>query len=297
MGSAGFVGAVPATTTVNGIGHVSVAPVDAANPIFVGDNDVRVPTADPTTLFAPISTIGLFSGAIQAYAGSSTPSGWLLCDGTSYLRATYPNLFTAIGTTYGSVDGTHFTVPDFRNRSPIGAGTGTVVATFASRSSNVITVTGLTNAANNEFQTGQAVLYLAPSGAMTGLTSNTTYYVIRTGNLTFSLAASLANAQNGTVIALSSDGTGTQTFTLTMTARSLGGHGGEENHAMSLTELLSHTHTVQTPSGGGSLQIASVAASTPSGSTFTPNQVNTAGGNAAMSVLNPFLVINYVIKT
>jgi len=132
----------------------------------------------------------------------------------------------------------------------IGAGTGTVTATFASRASNVITVTGLTNAANNEFQTGQAVLYSAPSGAMTGLTHNTTYYIVRTGNLTFSLATTLANAQNGTVITLSSDGTGTQTFTKTLTARTGGDTGGEENHAMSSTELLAHTHNTADNNAG-----------------------------------------------
>jgi hypothetical protein len=37
-------GGVDATTTTKGIGKVSVAPVSAANPIFVGDNDPRVPT-------------------------------------------------------------------------------------------------------------------------------------------------------------------------------------------------------------------------------------------------------------
>ncbi len=62
---------------------------------------------------------------ITPYGGNAAPTGWLLCDGTSYLRTDYAALFTAIGTTYGSVDGTHFTVPDLRGRVPVGAGTGT----------------------------------------------------------------------------------------------------------------------------------------------------------------------------
>ncbi len=49
-------GAVPATTTVNGIGHVSVAPVDAANPIFVGDNDPRMPTQAQKNAMASTTT-------------------------------------------------------------------------------------------------------------------------------------------------------------------------------------------------------------------------------------------------
>lgn len=78
------------------------------------------------TQFQLISSINAVpSGMIQMYGGSTAPTGWLLCDGTSYLQATYPILFGIIGTTYGSADGTHFNVPDMRGRSPIGVGTGT----------------------------------------------------------------------------------------------------------------------------------------------------------------------------
>jgi microcystin-dependent protein len=65
------------------------------------------------------------SGTVNMFAGASAPTGWLLCDGTSYLQATYPVLFAIIGTTYGSADGTHFNVPDMRGRVPVGVGTGT----------------------------------------------------------------------------------------------------------------------------------------------------------------------------
>lgn len=53
-------------------------------------------------------------------SGAATATGWLICDGTSYLRATWPALFTAIGTAYGSADGTHFNVPDMRGMFPRG---------------------------------------------------------------------------------------------------------------------------------------------------------------------------------
>ena len=54
------------------------------------------------------------AGVIMPYAGSAIPTGWIECAGQSVLRATYADLFTAIGITYGSVDGTHFTLPDLR---------------------------------------------------------------------------------------------------------------------------------------------------------------------------------------
>lgn len=59
-------------------------------------------------------------GAIFPYAGSAAPTGYLICNGASLLRASYPDLFTAIGTTYGSVDGTHFTLPDLTGRTVAG---------------------------------------------------------------------------------------------------------------------------------------------------------------------------------
>ncbi len=59
-------------------------------------------------------------GVVLPYAGSSAPAGFLLCYGQSLLRADYADLFTAIGTTYGAADGTHFNVPDLRGRVPAG---------------------------------------------------------------------------------------------------------------------------------------------------------------------------------
>ena len=69
------------------------------------------------------ATLSAFAGAVTMYAGASVPTGWLICDGASLLRASYPDLFTAIGTTYGYADGSHFNVPDFRGVFPKGAGT------------------------------------------------------------------------------------------------------------------------------------------------------------------------------
>ena len=63
------------------------------------------------------------AGAIMAFGGATAPTGWLVCDGSSVLRASYPDLFAAIGTTWGSVDGTHFNVPDLRGMFLRGTGT------------------------------------------------------------------------------------------------------------------------------------------------------------------------------
>lgn len=43
--------------------------------------------------------------------GAVVPNDALACSGQSLLQASYPDLFAKIGTTFGSVDGTHFTLP------------------------------------------------------------------------------------------------------------------------------------------------------------------------------------------
>lgn len=67
---------------------------------------------------------GLPVGAIQMYAASSAPNGWLSCDGSEVSRTTYARLFAAVGTTFGAGDGsTTFNLPDLDGRFPVGAGT------------------------------------------------------------------------------------------------------------------------------------------------------------------------------
>ena len=65
---------------------------------------------------------GMPSGALMPFAGSSVPTGWLLCYGQAVSRTTYAALFTAIGITWGNGDGsTTFNLPDFRGRILAGA--------------------------------------------------------------------------------------------------------------------------------------------------------------------------------
>lgn len=61
-------------------------------------------------------------GAIQLWAGASDkiPAGWLNCDGSSVLISAYPELHAVIGTAFGSVDGTHFNLPDFGGKFALG---------------------------------------------------------------------------------------------------------------------------------------------------------------------------------
>jgi len=72
-----------------------------------------------------ISTIGsaLPIGSVVQYVGATAPDGFFLCNGSSYSRTAYADLFAAIGTTYGNTSDSTFRVPDFRGIFPKGAGT------------------------------------------------------------------------------------------------------------------------------------------------------------------------------
>lgn len=113
---------------VNGLGNVAVVTSNGAalganamlaNGIYTlvyDANGNRWQLQGATALANSIPT-----GSLMPFAGASAPSGWLLCFGQEVSRATYSDLFTTIGTTYGVGDGTTtFNLPDLRGRSVSG---------------------------------------------------------------------------------------------------------------------------------------------------------------------------------
>ena len=57
------------------------------------------------------------TGTIIAYAGTTAPDGYLMCDGSAISRTTYSALFNVIGTSFGSGDGsTTFNLPNLMGR-------------------------------------------------------------------------------------------------------------------------------------------------------------------------------------
>ena len=67
-------------------------------------------------------------GSIFMYVSASAPEGYLRCKGTAVARSQYPDLnafYAAQGYPFGNGDGsTTFNLPDLRVRVPIGSGTG-----------------------------------------------------------------------------------------------------------------------------------------------------------------------------
>jgi microcystin-dependent protein len=63
------------------------------------------------------------AGTIMHHAGSTAPSGYLVCDGASLFTTSYPELFSAIGYTYGGA-GVNFNIPNLLGEFIRGADMG-----------------------------------------------------------------------------------------------------------------------------------------------------------------------------
>lgn len=125
--------------------YVVLNSTNASQTIKAAGIGVSIPPAvmttvvcDGTDCFAPAQTVTAAIGTVCDFAGSTAPSGWLLCYGQAVSRSTYAALFGAIGTTYGTGDGsTTFNVPDLRGR--VSAGVEAMGGSAAGRIGNAVT--------------------------------------------------------------------------------------------------------------------------------------------------------------
>lgn len=216
------------------------------------------------------------------YAGATAPAGWLLCYGQAVSRTTYAALFAAIGTLYGSGDGsTTFNVPDPRGRAIVGkddmggtaAGVLSVTLTGTTTAGGAV-VTGLSSTA------GLAVGMLAigtniPAGRTIASIDSATQVTLSSGT---SVTAGTASIRFGIV-----DGA------------TIGATGGSHVHALTTPQMPAHTHTMQSNSSrnttaGGSDNVPIQGF----GNTYTSNST---GGGQAHNNMPPVLVSNFIIKT
>ena len=126
----------------------------AQNNAFTGAvGELSVDTATEALILHDGSTAGGFeivpSGSIIAFGGASAPdAGWLLCDGSDVNRTTYARLFAAIGTAYGTGNGSStFGLPDLRDRVLLGKGTNN--STLGTETGSAAASSVITNATNS----------------------------------------------------------------------------------------------------------------------------------------------------
>lgn len=110
-------------------GYINNSSVNIADQQTITGDKVFTGTVDLSGATV-ISSDNVPVGSIIWSANATVPAGYLLCNGASVGRDTYPELFAAIGTTYGEGDGsTTFNLPDLIGRFIEGSSTaGTVKA-------------------------------------------------------------------------------------------------------------------------------------------------------------------------
>lgn len=223
-------------------------------------HDLGAGAIDAANLFTSgvIEALMFQPGDLKVSARSSTPTGWLLCDGSAVSRATYSDLFSAIGTAYGTGDGsTTFNVPDYRGRTILGAGTGSSLTARA---------LGDTGGAETHTLTTDEI----PShnhGGTTG--SNGAHTHSGTTGSGGSHDHDPGGASStGFIVASAPGGTAT------------GGAGSGWAQTSSTASAGSHTHSFTTGSSGSHT-----------------HSVSSQGGGSAHNNMQPFGVANVFIKT
>ena len=224
-----------------------------------------LPSSNPTSDYqaAHKSYVDLFmpAGVITQYVGTAAPSGWRLCDGTLYNAAdsTYARLWATIGTTYGGSGINSFAVPDLKGRVPVGYGAG---AGLTAR--NLNDKAGTETHTLTEAQMPQHRHSQSPHNH----TQNPHEHI-------FQYRGSLGNG-NGEVYGDFALGGGS-TVLLPPT-----GYGGRADSRVDSVSVASN------PAVAVSL--------TATNNATTPPDMGLTGGNAAHNIMQPFVVVSYIIK-
>jgi len=180
------------------------------------------------------------AGTIMDFAGTTAPAGWLACDGTSLLRSDFTDLFAAIGTTWGAVDGTHFSLPNFfsryrrhRDNSTLSGAVGTMQSPC--NLAHTHPVVGSTNGADRS---------LDHSHNFSGTTGNDSPDHAHSFSGAFSAFATAANGPGA-----ASTGSGVGGTTAGASARHQHAFGGT---TAGVNSSIDHNHSISFTSGGGS---------------------------------------------
>ena len=117
---------------------------------------------DDTDIKAEIAKNGTPVGCIFPFAGINLPAGYLLCNGTSYKKTDYPDLYAVIGNKYGG-DTENFKVPNLVDKFIQGSTTS-----GTTKAAGLPNITG-----DTRYISEGCVWSKEPSGAFNGYFANT----------------------------------------------------------------------------------------------------------------------------
>lgn len=215
-------------------------------------------------------------GMIAPYAGSAAPSGWLLADGSVVSQATYPALFAVVGSTYntGGEGAGNFRLPDLRTKVPVGRHSGTSPFTT------------LGGAGGSKDAVVVSHNHTSPSHSHTGP----------------SHTHSISHHHDPETT--SSNGSHQHTASAAMGVNFVHRSGGTVQHGGGAGETFTDLAGVLTGGGGDHTHTASVkdfSGSSGSGGTGSTSStavtVNSSGVSGSNQNLQPYLIVNYIVKT
>ena len=214
-------------------------------------------------------------GMIMSWTKATTPTGFLICDGSAVSRADYAALFDAIGTTHGVGDGsTTFNLPDLQGRLPVGDDGGSNYTVAGTGGSASVTPTV------NKSGSASGSLNGAPDAGNLAVSVSGN---ISTNNTTLSTSQMPSHSHSHTFAAGSSQGN--------TNASSAGGNRRYNNASTSsVGSSQAHSH-------GASHNLSGSMNGTPGlGNLGVTINDNIAVSADAIDTRSPYLVLRYVIK-
>lgn len=223
------------------------------------------PNSDPVSAnqFARKSYVDAItpSGSIIMFGGSAAPSGWLLCQGQAVSRATYATLFGVLGTSFGVGDGsTTFNLPNFQGRIPVGLNAGDADFNVLGKTGGQKTVAAHLHTMGNHVH--------SISGHTHGMTHNHTISGTSHPYSQYDFVMQNTNNPGGSV------------------ATAAGPYTALNIPSTTIAGALNIGPSSVSDTGGPS---------TPN--TGAPSSNNTDSAGAGANNMNPFQVVNFIIKT
>lgn len=205
-------------------------------------------------------------GMIAPFAGSVAPAGWLLCDGAAINRTDYAALFAVCSTNYGAGNGTStFNIPDLRGRVPVGVDGSAGRMTAATHPDLLGQTGGVETVALSTAESGMSGhthTGNCPSHSHSGGCPDHLHYVSIGGGTGAPLQGSLGRAS----------GTGFTAHPDHTHGVSVAGYSGAADRSLAFT------------TGG------------PSATAFTTAGPGNITGATAHKNMQPYQVVNYIIK-
>jgi len=215
-------------------------------------------------------------GSIVSFAGSTAPTGWLICDGRELPVLEYSALFDIIGYTYGNDSTGYFCLPDLQDRVPVGKKSSTTLGAIGGNSSVTLTTnqmpshthSGTVDASGAHTHTGTA----ESAGLHTHTITDPGHTHSETSiNDDFNSSGGSAYPAGSNPSFAGYDSSGVRIWnnisssTTGISVNSADAH----SHSLSINSNGSHSHTFTT---------------------------GTAGSGASIDIRNPYIVLNYIIK-